>query len=145
MQTAALQPMDRVLLGGGQLEHGVRPGAAYDPTRRDGPMHLEHSPLSVEKHQVQPEAHAEGVHTVTARDQDSRPGALAPQQGQADQAAHSASGHGHLETEQLGSRERSKPEGHLHFSEIKGGLAPAEVSRSLGSGGGGSGSATDAL
>jgi hypothetical protein len=83
MQPAALE----VTLGRGQLEHGHRARAAYDPARWHGAAQLDHAIPLVEKEHVDREPHAEGVDAAATRDQQAGAGALAGQQGEPEQAA----------------------------------------------------------
>jgi hypothetical protein len=68
---AGLERAKRVLGGpGGDLHYGARAAARAQPAGRHVPGHFDDSTIAVEPHEVEREAHPEGVHGATARDEE---------------------------------------------------------------------------
>ena len=105
-----------VTSGRGQLEHGHRAGAAYEPTRRDRAARFDHLTLQVQEEEIQREAHSKGVDAPAARDQEASSRPPPGQQGQAEQAAQPSRRDRDLEAEQPGPLERAKAKRRPHPS-----------------------------
>jgi hypothetical protein len=86
-------------LQGGNLENGRRSSAKCGPPWRQGPANGNDRAPRVEKMEVEVEAHAEGVHAGTARDQEPRARLSEIEMREAEQARAKAGGDRHFEAE----------------------------------------------
>jgi hypothetical protein len=119
-------PGGRPALRRRQLEHRIGGRAPKDPARRDRSPQVDHPPVFVEEHDIEREAHAEGVDASAAWDQQPLARALTVEERQAEEPAPTCRGDGHRTAEDLGAGEASEAGwlGHAILSVRRGSLSP---------------------